>query len=266
MEQSPIEIEQRQAVVKITLNRPRTYNAFDFSMGRELLGALQNASHRGDVRAVILTGHGKAFCSGGDVQAMARFMEEGNDPPLVFFRDLTHYLHSIVVEMRLMAKPIVAAVNGVAAGAGFSLALACDIILASSEARFTQAYTRLGLVPDGGSTYFLPRLVGPAKAAELAMLNPMISAEEALGLGIINRVVPHERLDQEAWQTALELANGPTLAYGRLKQLLLHSWGNTLETQLEMERRAIMSSSMTKDFREGVQAFLTKRKPDFSGR
>ncbi len=266
MAERSVEVEQREGVVKITFNRPQSYNAFDFTMGRQLLDAMQEASQKQQARAVILTGEGKAFCSGGDVQAMARFVDEGRQPPLVFFRGLTHYLHSIVVEMRLMAKPIVAAVNGVAAGAGFSLALACDIVIASSEARFTQAYTKLGLVPDGGSTYFLPRLVGPAKAAELAMLNPMLSAEQALEMGLINKVVPHADLREEAWQMASILANGPTVAYGRLKRLLFHSWNNPLESQLEMERRAIMSSSMTDDFKEGVEAFMAKRQPRFSGR
>jgi 2-(1,2-epoxy-1,2-dihydrophenyl)acetyl-CoA isomerase len=265
MDYQTLKRERFGGTVRITLSRPATYNAFDEQMGRELLEVMEACGRDAEVRAVILTGEGKAFCSGGDVRAMGEFVERAEAPPSVFFQGLTRYLHGIVVEMRRMPKPILAAVNGVAAGAGFSLAMACDLRIASEEACFTQAYTRLGLVPDGGSTFFLPRLVGPGRAAELVFLNPVLSAREALEWGLVGRVVPADRLQEEALEMADRLSKGPTKAFARAKELLNGSPSRDLESQLEAERRGIMEASLTQDFLEGLEAFLNKREPRFRG-
>jgi 2-(1,2-epoxy-1,2-dihydrophenyl)acetyl-CoA isomerase len=265
MEAKMLQLEIKERVARIVLNRPETYNALDRTMVDELWQALESLGRDPGVRAVILTGAGKAFCSGGDVGAMEAFIEEGVHPPSVMFQDFVRRLHGIIVEIRRMPKPVIGAVNGVAAGGGFSLALACDLIIASDAARFTLAYTRLGVPPDGGSTFFLPRLLGPARAAELIYLNPLLSARDALEWGLVTEVVAAEDLHGKSLEMAKDLARGPTQTYAMVKSLLNGTWNNTLETQLEEERRHIMAASLMDDFKEGVAAFQAKRPPQFKG-
>jgi 2-(1,2-epoxy-1,2-dihydrophenyl)acetyl-CoA isomerase len=234
-------------------------------MSEKLLGVLEACGRDASVRAVILTGEGKAFCSGADIGAIASFLTRGEHPPSVLFQDFVSRLHRMIVEIRRMPKPVLGVVNGVAAGGGLSLALACDLIIASEAACFTLAHTRLGLSADGGSTFFLPRLLGPARAAALVLLNPSLDAQEALQWGLVSHVFSHEVLQEKAFEMAQKLADGPTQAYARVKDLVNGGWHNTLETQLEDERRHIMEASMTEDFREGVPAFLDKRHAQFKG-
>lgn len=256
-------LERKNGVARITLTRPENFNAYDLDLAAELEEAVESCGRDPKVKALILTGEGKAFCSGGDIKEMCDWMEKSKEPVSVHFQRLTRYLHATVVELNRMPKPVVAAVNGVAAGAGFSLAMACDIRLAADSARFTQAYTKIGLVPDGGSSYFLPRLAGPARAAELMFLNRVLSAQEALEWGLVSRVVGKDQLAQEAMDLACELARGPQVAHGLLKGLLRTTWELSLEGQLEEERRAMVQASLTKDFQEGIQSFLNKREPKF---
>jgi len=260
-----VELEKFGSLARITLNRQETYNAFDYPMGQALVPVMEDCGRDPSIRAVILTGSGRAFCSGGDVRAMGDFLDRSQEPPSVFIQGLTKYLHGLVVEMRRMPKPVLGAINGVAAGAGLSLALACDLRLASAEARFTLAYTGIAVVPDGGATFFLPRLVGPARAAEMIFTNPTLSAEQARDWGLINRVVPAESLAEEAMAAAQRLAEGPTLALARAKELLNRTWDSSLEAQLEEERRGIMAAFMTRDFQTGVRAFLAKQPARFRG-
>jgi 2-(1,2-epoxy-1,2-dihydrophenyl)acetyl-CoA isomerase len=265
MSYESIAVESMGKIMRITLHREESFNALNSVMGRELLEAMEASSRDRDVRVVILTGAGKAFCAGGDTRAMKTHLDRGEDTPAAFFQGLVRLLHAVVTEMRRMPKPIIGAVNGAAAGGGFSLALACDLCLAAESARFTQAYTRLGLAPDGGSTYFLPRLLGPARAAALILLNPTLSSREALDLGLVNRVVPDDDLQDAAMELAAQLVEGPASAFARCKALLERTWTNSLEGQLEEERRGMMACSLTGDFREGVHAFFEKRPPRFTG-
>jgi 2-(1,2-epoxy-1,2-dihydrophenyl)acetyl-CoA isomerase len=266
MKEKAVLLERMDDVARITLQRPESFNAYDFALAEALQEAMDACGRDAGIRAVIFTGSGTAFCSGGDIRAMDEFVKRGEVPPSVFFQRLTLHLHPTVVEMRRMPKPILGAINGVAAGAGFSLALACDLRVAADTARFTQAYTRLGVVPDGGSTYLLPRLVGPGRAAELILLNPVLSAQEALQWGLVNRVVPEKELEGACLEMARGLARGPTQAFARAKALLDSAWDLPLEAQLEEERRGMMASSLTEDFREGMAAFLDKRSAQFKGR
>lgn len=251
-------------ISRITLNRPESFNAYNLEMAIQLQGLLERCARDDSISVIILTGSDRAFCSGGDLKEMQALLEREQEPICAFFQEITQHLHLSITEMRRMAKPIIGAVNGPAAGAGFSLAMACDVVIASSEASFVQAYTKIGLVPDGGSSFFLPRLLGPARAAELMLLNRVIGAHEALQLGLVSRVVEREALEGEALKIAKQLAQGPKIAFGILKRLLKSSFERSLEGQLEEERRAIMEASMTGEFREGLRAFLEKRPPEFS--
>jgi 2-(1,2-epoxy-1,2-dihydrophenyl)acetyl-CoA isomerase len=261
MEYSTLLFEVRDNVATITLNRPDAANA----MNRELTGELADAALRCDVdpavRAVLITGGGKMFCPGGDVK---EFAAQG-DNLHAYITEMAAFLHIAVSRLRRMDPLVIAAVNGVAAGAGMSLAIACDIVLAAESARFTMAYTRVGLSPDGSATYFLPRIVGPKRALELALTNRLLSAQEAADWGIVARVVPDDQLLDDARQLGVQLAAGPTAAFGKTKHLLERAWTETLETQMESEGRVIADSARAADAREGVTAFLEKRPPQFTG-
>jgi len=250
-------------VTTITLNRPDAMNGLTIQMTEELVHALIRCRVDPDVRAVIVKGAGRAFCAGGDVKA---FGESLRADPLTPMRTLAMHLHASVAEMRRMEKPVVAQVHGVAAGAGMSLALACDLTIAAQSARFIVAYSKVGLSPDGGLTYFLPRLVGPKKALEIFYIGDPIDADEALRLGLVNRVVPDAELEKETRALARRLAQGPTLAFARAKELVYRSLRESLETQLENERGLLGLSTLSEDFREGVQAFIEKRECKFKGR
>jgi len=247
----------------ITLNRPEVLNALDFAMAGGLVRAVQRCMEDSDVRAVILTGAGRGFCAGGDMKAAWEHIQAGGDPRH-FFRDLTVRLHRVISDMRLMEKPIVAAINGAAGGAGMSLAAACDLRLAGANARFRQAYTSIGLVPDGGWTAIVPHLIGPGKAAELLLLDPVLDAQTALAVGLVHEVVPDAQLVERAREVAAGLARGPATAFGGAKALVNGVVLPALEAQLERERQRIISQAATADFREGLSAFVEKRQAKFN--
>jgi 2-(1,2-epoxy-1,2-dihydrophenyl)acetyl-CoA isomerase len=248
-------------VARITLNRPNAANGIDLALGRDLMQVAIRCDEDPDVRAVLLTGAGKMFCAGGDLKSFASF---GDDLPAAL-KELTVYLHAATSRLARMDAPLVVAVNGAAAGAGMSLAVAGDLVVAAASAKFTMAYTAAGLSPDGSSTYYLPRLIGLRRTQELMFTNRRLSADEALEWGLVNRVVPDEALLDEAGKLAAQLAQGPTRAHGTLKTLLDASFSGTLETQMELEARGIAAMAGTPDGKEGIQAFLEKRRPTFTG-
>jgi len=245
-------------VLTLTLNRPDVLNAITPSLLDELTASLRDVAAGHDVRAVIITGAGRGFCSGQDLRAAGA---DGGLDVAAILRD--HYAPAVRA-IRSMDQPVIAAVNGVAAGAGFSLALACDLRVAAESATFVQAFVRIGLIPDLASTYFLPRLVGPARAAELTMLGETVDAGRALDLGIVNRVVPDAELAAVALELASRLARGPR-SIGLTKRALDASADNDLEAQLAVEERLQTDAVATTDFVEGVSAFLEKRLPIFTG-
>ncbi len=251
--------ELSDGVLTVTLNRPEVLNAVNDRMAEELLDALRQAAREAEVRSVILTGAGRAFCSGQDLRERAA----GDFSYAQHIR--TRYA-PVILQLQSLEKPVVAAVNGVAAGAGASLALACDLRVASEDSSFLQAFTRIGLVPDSGATYFLPRLVGLGKAFELCYLAEAVPAQEALRLGLVNWVVPRAELMSKAREVAGRLASGPTRAYGLTKRALLRNLKADLPSALDYEAMLQDAAGRTEDHREGVQAFLEKRPPRYVGR
>ncbi len=256
---SPVLVEERGGWRRITLNRPDKLNAFTAELHRALAGAFADAAADESCRAVLLTGAGRAFCAGQDLEAI------GDDPSGV--GDLLDELYNpLVRSIRALPKPVVCAVNGVAAGAGANVALACDIVLASRKAKFIQAFCKIGLVPDSGGTWILPRLVGDARARALALTGDPVSAEQAESWGLIWRAVDDEALAPEAERLAAHLATQPTYALGLIKQAFAASAANTLDAQLDLESELQRDASTTPDYREGVAAFAAKRPPAFTGR
>jgi len=247
-----------EGVLTLTLNRPHVLNAITPALLDELTAALRDAASDPGIRAVIITGAGRGFCSGQDLRAA---VGEGAIDVGATLRD--HYAPAIRA-IRAMDQPVIAAVNGVAAGAGFSLALACDLRIAAQSATFVQAFVRIGLIPDLASTYFLPRLIGPARAAELMMLGETVEADRALQLGIVNQVVADADLPTVAADLAGRLARGPR-SIGFIKQALDVSAVNDLDAQMAVEERLQTEATRTADFVEGVTAFLEKRAPHFTG-
>jgi 2-(1,2-epoxy-1,2-dihydrophenyl)acetyl-CoA isomerase len=257
-------LTQREgAVLRVTLNRPEVLNAFNLEMARQLRRILEAADDDAEVRAVLLTGSGRGFCAGQDLASVP--LDDAAPRP-----DLGRVVHEqynpIVTRIRSMAKPVVCAVNGVAAGAGANLAFACDLVLASSEASFIQSFTRIGLVPDSGGTWILPRLVGIARASGLLLLGDKLSAAEAKEWGLVWRVCEPAELSEAASALARHLATQPTRALALTKRLLNASYTNTLEAQLALEENLQREAGYSADFKEGVRAFLEKRKPAFIGR
>lgn len=248
-------------VATLTLNRPGVLNALDESTMHGLHDALARVRADDAVRAVVLTGAGRGFCAGADLAAISP-----DAPPADVGLMLRDRYNPIILGMRECPKPIVAAVNGVAAGAGMSLALAADIVLAARSATFVQAFSRIGLIPDAGSTFFLPRCAGEVRARALAMLADRIDADAAERFGLVWKVYPDEALGEAAHALAAHLATQPTRAYALIKQALNASATNTLVAQLDLEADLQTQAAMTEDFREGVGAFLSKRAPRFSGR
>lgn len=246
----------------ITLNRPDKANAMDLEVMETLMRLAITCDESSDIRAVVITGAGKFFSAGGD---MASFQDAGDNAGALVKEMTTHY-HAAISRFSRMDAPIIAAVNGMAAGAGFSLAAACDLSIAAQSAQFLSAYTAGARSPDGSSTYFLPRLIGTRRAMELFLTNRRLSAQEALAWGLINRVVADEDLMGETMALARELADGPTLAHGVVKSLMHRSLSGTLETQMELESRGIAAMSHTEDAKEGAAAFLEKRSPNYKGR
>ena len=262
-----VEFTRKDTLAVITLNRPEARNALSPDMVPELGSAIANCA-RPEIRAVVITGAGGAFCAGADVKNFADALEfEGPEGLSAHLHNLADALHrEVILGIRQLEKPVIAAVNGVAAGAGFSLALACDLRVASANARFLMAYAGIGCTADGGSTYMLPRLVGLGKAMEIYLASQPLGAEYARELGLVNQVWPTENFERHYLEMATRLAQGPTIAYGRVKAMFANSWGATLEDQLAVETEAISNIAHTGDFQEGVKAFTQKRQAWFQGR
>jgi 2-(1,2-epoxy-1,2-dihydrophenyl)acetyl-CoA isomerase len=256
-------ISLEAGVQTITLNRPEKLNAFTPEMHKELRRALEQALDDRAIRAVLLTGAGRAFSSGQD---LAERNVAPGAAPIDLSASIGSYYNPLVRRMRELPKPIVCAVNGVAAGAGANIALACDVVLAARSASFVQSFARLGLIPDSGGTYFLPRLAGTARAMGLALLGEPLAAEDAERWGLIWKVLDDERLMPEATALARTLASGPTKGYASIKKALYASPGNSLDAQLDLERDLQREAGFSEDYREGVAAFMQKRAPQFKGK
>ncbi len=256
-----LELEQGLGVVVLTLNRPERRNALGPEDLRALRTALQRISQQPRVRALVITGAGGAFSAGGDVGAMAESLERGNLPPM--FHDLVGEQERCVREIVEMPKPVIAALPGVAAGGGFSLALACDWRIGTPKTVFVTAFTSLGGIPDGGLTYFLPHYLGLGGAQELLFGPGRVDAVRARELSFLHEIVPEAELLSRAQTRAQELARGPTGAYAGIKRLLVSSFGNSLETQLALERRAMVEATRGTELPEGIRAFREKRPPRF---
>ncbi len=257
----PIHTERKGNVVTITIQRPEKLNALDVPSMMALRQALQSVATERDVRAVLLTGAGPAFCAGGDVAVMDEYRARGELPSL--FHELTGEMETGIRELMGMAKPVVAALPGVAAGGGLSLALACDWRIASENAVLVPAFPSLGAVPDGGLTYFLPHYLGIGLAQEMLFTEARIPAARARELGLLHEVVPADRLAQRAWERVTELADGPTFAYGWTKRLLHAAYRESAESQMMIERRAAVEAARRAELPEGIRAFREKRKPKF---
>ncbi len=254
-------LEIREGVAYLTLNRPEAANSFNLDLAREFLETARICDADPAIRAILLTGAGRMFSAGGDLKNFAASEDETSKR----VAETADTLHAAILKFARMNAPVVAAVNGPAAGAGMSLVCMTDMALAAESAIFTMAYTAAGLTPDGSSTYFLPRAVGVRRARELMLTNRKLSAAEAHEWGIVERVVPDDELLSEAEKLARSLASGPTLAFGAVKRLLLESQNARLEDQLDAETSAIVSMTTTSDGREGVAAFRAKRKAIFKG-
>lgn len=256
---STILFSKENGVGYITLNRPETYNSYNRDMAMSLQAALDDCATDDEVRCIYITGAGKGFCSGQDLS------EAMNPSPEDFERMVRENYNATILRLRNIEKPIIAAVNGVAAGAGANLALACDIVLAAESASFVQAFSKISLIPDSGGTYFLPRLVGMQRAAALMMTGDKVKASEAAAMGMIYKAIPDEQFAEESRKMAMTLAQMPTKGIGLTKRLLNRTFDNILEEQLDLEKKVQMEAGATHDFKEGVQAFLEKRKPVFKG-
>ncbi|MGB3606794.1 enoyl-CoA hydratase-related protein [Psychroserpens sp.] len=256
-----IQVKIENKVATITLNRPEVFNSFNREMAFLLHETLDACEINDDVRAIVLTGNGKAFCAGQD-------LKEVTDPDLNpgFKKILEEHYNPIITRLRAIKKPIIAAVNGVAAGAGANIALACDIVVAHDKVSFIQAFSLIGLVPDSAGTFFLPRLIGFQKALALAMLGDKISAEEAEKMGMIYKCVSTQEFEETINAQALKLANMPTKALGLIKELYNNSMTNDLTSQLALESKLQIEAASTEDYAEGVAAFIEKRKPNFKGK
>ncbi len=250
-------------VLTITLNRPDRLNAFTAAMTEDLHALLSDAAQDTAVRCVVITGAGRAFCAGQDLQD--RTVTSDDDEPPNLYESLEERYNPIVRVITGMPKPVIAAVNGVAAGAGANLALACDLVYAARSAKFIQAFSKIGLIPDSGGTWTLPRLVGSARAMGLSLLAEPLSAEQAVEWGMIWSAVDDADLVETVAISARTLAAGPTLGYAKLKELLGASFGRSLDRQLDAERDTQDLLGRSGDYREGVQAFFDKRQPDFTG-
>jgi len=250
-----------EGVATLSFNRPQVFNAMDADMMIQFRAAAELVQKDAAVRAVVLRGEGKAFLAGGDVALFHQRIKELPDVIVRWGREM----HFAILALRRANKPVLASVQGACAGAGFSILCAADLAVAADNAYFSLAYTRIGASPDGGSSHFLPRLVGYKKAMELTLLSSTLDAAAAKALGLVNWVVPADQLAQETQRIARELAKGPTVAYGEAKRLMNQSFDRSVETQMEEELAAFARCATTQDLAEGVAAFVEKRKPQFKG-
>lgn len=255
--------EKSEGIAIITLNRPEVLNAMNEKMARELLDSLRAAERDSEVRCIVITGKGRAFCAGEDIQDLRGDYERGVNPKLG--QRLLHKYNPIIRQIRQMEKPVIAAVNGAAAGAGAGIAYSCDLRIASDSAKFIQAFIRVGLAPDSGTSYFLPRLAGFSKAMELSLTGEELSSKDAERFGLVSRVVETDQLMTTTKEIALKLATGPTKAIGLTKRALNKSIRSDLETVLEYESYMQEIAGATSDHIEAVKAFIEKRKPIFKG-
>ena len=263
MDWKTILFERQGNVATITMNRPNELNALNAVLCEELVKAIEICHQDESIRAVVLTGTGKAFCSGGDLKDAKQSV--GTPAQSDFFRDVTKNLHRLIVDLRLLRKPVIAAINGSLGGAGFSLALACDLRIAVDTAKFKQSYTSIGLSPDGGFTLLASSIVGLGNLSKLVFLDPVLNAKEALEMGLLHTVVSAEELPAATMEWANKLANGATKSYATTKALLNEALLPTLERHLELERQGIIASSKTADYQEGITAFFEKRSPNYKG-
>lgn len=255
--------EIQDSIAKITLNRPDVLNSFNKQMAKEVQEVLETCANDKKVRAVYLTAAGRAFCAGQD---LAEAMAAKDNGQIKNLGDSVEKVYNpIIRKIRTIEKPVVCAVNGVAAGAGANLALACDVVFAASSASFIQAFSKIGLVPDSGGSFFLPRLVGFQRASALLMLGDKVPAEQALQMGMLYKVCADEKLAEESFATAKTLAAMPTKALAYIKQMMNQSMTNSIDAQLDLERDMQTAAGKTFDYKEGVNAFLEKRKPVFKG-
>lgn len=249
-------------VAHITLNRPEVANAINLELAKELMEATFCCDEDPLIRAVLISGKGSMFCVGGDLKSFSQQKEKLS----YYLKEITTYLHAALSSIVRMDPPFIAAVHGVAAGAGLSIACACDVALAAKSTKFSMAYSKVGLSPDGGSTYILPRLVGVKRTLELALTNRTLTAQEALDWGMVTKIVEEEHLLSEAKALATRLAKGPTRAFGLTKRLVLSGLKESFEAQLKSESSAIAEMAGSIDGQEGINAFLEKRSPNFRGK
>ncbi len=258
-------VEKNNSIATLTFNRPEARNALSVDMRSDLRDVLAELEYDDDIRCIVMQGSGEHFMAGGDVKKMVDYIDKPAAEIRAAFTQRIHDLHPIMFTMRRMAKPIVASVAGAAAGAGVSMALACDLVIAADSAFFTLAYVHIGTSPDGSASFNLPRSVGIKKAMEIALLGDRFDAQTAKDIGMINFVVPESKLNTETEKLAARLANGPTHVYGNTKRLLYRSLENEWESQLQLEGETFADCAARADFREGVTAFAEKRKAKFTG-
>ena len=264
MDYETILMEKSDGVATITLNRPQTLNAWDQQMGLEVTAALDDIRGDSDARVVIMTGAGRGFSSGADMAHLAQVAEHRSHLGSLTNREAS--IVSVALQMRRLEKPVIGAINGVTAGGGFGIALACDLRIASDKAQFSQVFVRRGLVPDVGSTFFLPKLIGVEKALELIFTGDLISAQEAVEIGLVSRVFPHDDLMAETMKLAKKLATGPPIAMGLAKRAVYQGMESSdLPSHLDLELSFNSLCFFTEDFREGVKSFMEKRPPEFKG-
>lgn len=255
-----LKLNKENGVATIWLNRPEVYNALNDEITFELQDALKNVTKDESIRVVVITGEGKGFCSGQDLKAAV------NSPSRSYSESIHTRYNPVVRAIRNMPKPVICKLNGIAAGAGCSLALACDMIIAAEEATLSELFIQIGLVMDSGSSYFLPKLVGPQKAFELSTMGTRLSAREALDLGMVNKVVPLSALDAAIKSYTDYYVQAPTKTIGLMKKMINKSFNSSLDEMLEYEAYCQEIAGRTEDHKEGVQAFMEKRKPQFKGR
>lgn len=264
MDFEKIIFQKAGSIAKIRFNRPEYFNALDFKLGDEIVRALEICQDDDETRVVVLTGEGKAFCSGGDLRLFREQVDSSNPSEVV--RQLVRVFNAIIYGIRTLPKPVIASINGAVGGGGFSLAAACDMRIAASSAIFRQAYTSVSLVPDGAWTLMVPMLVGLGKATELVFMDPVLNAAEALEMGLVNRVVDDADLQRVTQEIADKLAKGPTRSFAIAKDNLNNAMLGLLERQLELERSGMIKAARTNDYKEGLKAFFGKREPRFKGK